>query len=420
MLIEFSAKNFRSIRERQTLSMVAAPRLRRNTERNVFTPDLPGEKFPRLLKVAVIYGPNASGKSNILRALAAVSDVTRRQPDSAMRRSLPGEAFRFDPELAGKPSEFELHFIAHKMRYQFELHLLADRIVFERLVAYPKGEEALLYSRSYSDHAETYIFGKLLDSEVGPSVLDTWRKITPPTALFISQAVANSSEDVNLLRRPYEWLSLGMVQSLNGMGRMMRSSQRLAANHPTIALEIAEFLRDVDVPIVKFSVTTPEDTEATGDSDSPTERIETPLRTVLTHASALGPAEMAFQEESMGTQNLVGFWLPWFTKNDGRDVKRNVLVVDELDSSLHPMIVAALVEKHISDPVATQLIFSTHDTHLMDAKLLRRDQIWVTERDMNGATKLSCVHDFEGREGEDIEKRYFAGRYRGLPLVKMQ
>jgi AAA15 family ATPase/GTPase len=96
----------------------------------------------------------------------------------------------------------------------------------------------------------------------------------------------------------------------------------------------------------------------------------------------------------------------------------SVLVVDELDSSLHPKLVEALVEKHLESGLDSQLIFTTHDTHLMDSKLLRRDQIWMTERDAAGSTQLRSVHDFVGREGEDIEKRYYEGRYRSLPIVK--
>jgi AAA15 family ATPase/GTPase len=94
------------------------------------------------------------------------------------------------------------------------------------------------------------------------------------------------------------------------------------------------------------------------------------------------------------------------------------LAVDELDSSLHPEIVASILSKHLESDLTTQLIFTTHDTHLMNTKILRRDQFWVTERDANGATNLFSIHDFEGREGEDVEKRYFEGRYRGLPLIR--
>jgi AAA15 family ATPase/GTPase len=74
------------------------------------------------------------------------------------------------------------------------------------------------------------------------------------------------------------------------------------------------------------------------------------------------------------------------------------------------------VQKHLVSSINTQLIFTTHDTHLMSTRLLRRDQFWLTDRDSNGATKLDSIHSFEGREGEDIERRYFEGRYRGLPI----
>ena len=135
--------------------------------------------------------------------------------------------------------------------------------------------------------------------------------------------------------------------------------------------------------------------------------------TTFTHNSALGEAEMDFSEESDGTQNLIGFWLPWSIRQS-----TSVLLVDELNNSLHPKIVAVLVAKHLSSEQPTQLIFTTHDTHLMDAKLMRRDQFWISERDSNGATQLRAIHDFEGRESEDIEKRYYAGRYRGLPQLR--
>ena len=139
---------------------------------------------------------------------------------------------------------------------------------------------------------------------------------------------------------------------------------------------------------------------------------------MFTHKTALGEADLSFQEESEGTQNLVGFWLPWSTRDLSPDEDRCILAVDELDSSLHPTIVANLVKRHLEAEVPSQLIFTTHDTHLMDSGLLRRDQVWITERDENGATQLRSIHDFEGREGEDLEKRYYEGRYRGLPLVR--
>ncbi len=139
----------------------------------------------------------------------------------------------------------------------------------------------------------------------------------------------------------------------------------------------------------------------------------------MTHKTVLGEAQIDFSEESEGTKNLFGFALPWrLVQAKSPEYATSILAIDEFDSSLHPDIVATLVRKHIESDTAGQLIFTTHDTHLMTTKLLRRDQFWLTERDANGATQLRSIHDFEGSEEEELERRYFEGRYRALPLVR--
>ena len=144
------------------------------------------------------------------------------------------------------------------------------------------------------------------------------------------------------------------------------------------------------------------------------------VKATLTHKTAIGSAEFDFSEESEGTKNLIAFHLPWhLMMNTSAAAKKwKTLVVDELDSSLHPKIVANLILQLLNSDKQAQLIFTTHDTHLMNTKILRRDQLWLTERDMNGATQLRSIHDFKGRETEDVEKRYYEGRYRGLPLIR--
>lgn len=420
MLIEFSVSNFRSFRERQTLSMVATPRLRKRE--NVFKPELTGEKFPDLLKVAVIYGPNASGKSNLLKALDVVQEIADREP-STRDIPLPVVPFRFDAVLIDQPSLFELHFIHSGVRYQFNLAATGERIVGEKLLAFPKGRESLLYERQHTPQGETYSFGSLLTASLNSELLETWKKLTPPKLLFIAQAVANSSEELTQLKTPFEWLRESRLSLLNGMEGMTASAQRLVGKYEVHAKDMAAFLREVDVPISDIRVETIETPQfqlnalaSIASSDEKSTKTYTRNKTILTHKTALGEADLSFEDESDGTKNLMGFWLPWITQAPAL-FPRRLLVVDELDSSLHPKIVAALIEKHINAKVPSQLIFTTHDTHLMDAKLLRRDQFWITERDMNGATQLRSIHDFEGRDNEDIEKRYYEGRYRGLPLI---
>ncbi len=409
MLIEFSVSNYRSFREKQTFSMVAAPRLKKGD--NVFKPVVKGEKLPDLLKVAAIYGPNASGKSNLIKAFDIVRDITNRQP-SAQFTPLPVSPFRFDPQLADQPSRIELHFIHAEQRYEFELALTQQRIVEERLVAFPQGKETLLYERCHLPSGDKYTFGTQLEG--GDDLHELWRKSTSSQMLFLVQAVANSSENLKQLREPLNWLQAGFMVFFGNISMMALTqlSQQQAEMDMSYAEDLSSFLQEVDVPVthIRFD-------QAESNSTGLLQSIESKpkSKTILTHRTALGEAEFDLQEESEGTKNLIGFWLPWSIHTES---KRLTLVVDELDSSLHPEIVASLVAKHLKSGSAAQLIFTTHDTHLMDAKLLRRDQFWLTERDANGATQLRSIHDFEGRESEDLEKRYYEGRYRGLPFVR--
>ena len=428
MLIEFSVENFRSIRFRQTLSMVAASRLKK--KENTIPSPVVGERFPPLLKALAIYGPNASGKSSVFKAMQLLQQMAIRKP-SAEDRRLPVSAFRFDPDLRDKPSRFEVHFVEGGVRYTFEMALTADRVHEERLLIYVKGAEHELYARKFVDGHDRYEFGEMLEG--GVALHEAWRQLTGPQVLFLSQAVANSNEELNQLRKPFMWLSDDLMFESHGMRNSARSTQRLIADLPPFGQEVADLLSDVDVPVSAISSTLQEAGGDLGAGAQPVEKNQvresdnhlralyskSQVKTTLTHRSSLGEADFDLSEESDGTQNLLGFALPWFVfRQDSNGTKRKVLFVDELDSSLHPKLVEALVERHLKSGLNCQLIFTTHDTHLMDTKLLRRDQIWFTERDEAGATELRSVHDFEGREGEDVEKRYFEGRYRALPFVR--
>lgn len=427
MLLEFSVSNFLSFRDRQTFSMAAAPRLRKRE--NTFAAPVDGEKLPNLLKVAVIYGPNASGKSNFLTALGLIDRIANRAGDGS-EPYLPVTPFKFDKPLLIEPSIFDLHFLCGRLRYEFNLAVTRERVILERLSAYPAGKEVMLYERRHTDGVDEYRIGEL---EGGQAVHEAWQKLTPPRALFLSQAVANSSEELTQLRKPHGWLTKAIFNfSSRGIADIAERSLRLSRENEAHGESIAAFLRDVDVPVIRIRVERPEATGGselsllslaqtrTGQGGIAGAGLRAPARrlAVFTHKTALGEADFGFQEESEGTQNLVGFWLPWTTRDPNPLSERCILAVDELDSSLHPAVVENLVKRHLEAEVPSQLIFSTHDTHLMDSGLLRRDQIWIAERDQNGATQLRSVHDFQGREGEDLEKRYYEGRYRGLPLVR--
>lgn len=415
MLIEFSVSNYRSFRDRQTLSMAASPCLSKT--RNTFKLAVHAEKLPDLLKVAAIYGPNASGKSSLIRAMGVVGRLLAPVAGSN-DEVLPASAFRFDDTLKEAPSVFEYDFIQDGMRYRFVLGLNARRIVQEQLLVYPKGKETLLYHRQFDEHGEHYIFGKTLEG--GKEVHNAWRRLTNPKMLFIAQAVANSSEELNQLWAPFGWFQSGLlvIEQNNMLGLSTASIRflQMVKNHTG---DLRDFLSALDIPVSAIHLSS-EDAAVCPDNRKLTLKeffaATQKDKVTLTHSTVSGTAQFDFSEESCGTKNLIGFWLPWFMMNQAGG--SGILCVDELDSSLHPEIVADLIGKHLDSGLQTQLIFTTHDTHLMNEKILRRDQFWITERDAHGATSLFSVHDFEGRESEDVEKRYFEGRYRGLPLLR--
>jgi len=420
MLIEFSVSNFRSFRERQTFQMTAAPRLGKKV--NTFPAGASGEKLPDLLKVAAIYGSNASGKSSFIHALGMIERLATRKPD-ATTRDIPVRPFRFDRALLDEPSTFEMHFVVHGLRYQFLVGATQNRIMNEALYTYPKGKEALLYSRRHVSGSDEYIFGETFEG--GDVLRDAWRRMTGPQSLFISQAVANSSEDLRQLRNPFEWLTEGLFviddpAQLSFMGEKVHATE-----NKNLSAGICTFLQQIDVPVTSIHWEPDKDagTEVAAPKSSEEvdqySKFKRKGKTTLTHETRLGSADFDISEESSGTRNLIGFWVPSVmltSSHQGASIRYRVVVVDELDASLHPEAVEHLVQMHLESGAMTQLIFTTHDTHLMSTKLLRRDQLWITDRDSNGATNLMSIHSFKGREGEDVEKRYFEGRYRGLPI----
>jgi AAA15 family ATPase/GTPase len=397
MLIEFKVSNYRSFNEEVIFSMVAAPRLRKTC--NTFKTHLKKDALPPLLKTAVIYGPNASGKSNFVKALSTLENIFR---DSEAER----KAFNVQPFKLNEPtdtvSKFCIAFIQADMRYEFGLWLTQERVIKEWLNYYPLGQEELLFERQCNPATLTddYQFGDQLEGDAALHQL--WKNLVSSKALFIKQAAANSNDTFKQLKQPVEWFKNLFITGVQDMKPFTKATQEFSVNNSKSLEAAVHLISSADIPITHIAVTKSQNILG----------IDI-VETKMTHDLGGKLVELDFEDESDGTKNLFTLAPLWELSK----TRFKVFIFDEFDSSLHPEIVAKLVEEQSNNPNNSQLIFTTHDTHLMSKKILRRDQVWFVERTRQGSSRMTSLYEYTGSEGEDIEKRYYQGRYRALPVL---
>lgn len=411
MLIEFSVANFRSIHARQTLSLVASADAV-HQERNTIS--LGGEaKNLRLLRSAVIYGPNASGKSNLLRALETLRQVALTSAAGFQEgQRLPFTPFLLNENTQEAPCEFEIVFSLSGVRYHYALSAWPERVHREWLVAYPQGRPQRWFEREYKPetHRYTWWFGPHFKGE--RKQRDVWQNSTRANALFISTAVQLNNEQ---LRPLFEWLANGLIVLTPNINfnpflsiDMLRESDacaRLMCFMQTADTGIDRLeLREVDpIPPFPGAIVPPFQTKQ--------------LRVLAWHKTTGSNDEVSIDmsDESDGTRKLFEFAGGWLRALDSGAT----LFVDELDRSLHPKLTRFLVELFNSSGNAknAQLIFTTHDTTLLDPELLRRDQIWFIEKDPGRATHLYSLLDYAPRKDEALERGYLKGRYGAIPVL---
>lgn len=416
MLLEFSVANFRSIYERQTLSLVAASgnELR---ESHVVDPEAPAT--PPLVRSAVIYGPNAAGKSNLILAMHFLRELVL----GSAQRTQEGDEIGITPFLmddglaAEEPSEFEVIFVEQGVRYQYGVTLTQQRILSEWLIAYPKGSPQLWFERDeHGDDAWRF-------SPNFKGQRKLWQESTRDNALFLSTAVQLNSEQ---LMPVFNWFRR-RLRTIYPQARISRDfSRRECERDEQVRDQIVEFLRTADLGIDGVNVVRRKLSDLPLPDDIPQDLRQMVLKDMknheiadvfLLHKTPSGRAvKLNIKEESGGTQQLFGLAGPWL------DVLRNgwVLVIDELDTSLHPVVMRKLVDM-FNDPEVNrnkaQLIFSTHDTSILDRDVFRRDQVWFVEKDRKLQTRCYPLTDFSPRKDENFGRGYLQGRYGALPFV---
>jgi uncharacterized protein len=412
MLLEFRVKNFRSFRGEAALSMVATAD-KALAQTNLIPTMI--KATPRLLRSVGIYGANASGKSNLIRGLqllrAFVAESASLQPGQPLNI----QPFLLDPDLKDAPSEFEITFLVEGVRYQYGFTATAKRFESEWLIVYRSNKPQTWYQREYDPQKESYRY------EFGTNLLgqrQVWREATRPNALFLSTAVQLNSES---LRPVYDWLTQSLIVIENGGEPMIDHTLRFIKQHK--AARIERFMANADIGIskidlverpgfvrgVKIDMATGESTiEHLGNSM---------IMPQFEHKSSKGQATFEIMDESRGSQRFFAYAGPLFEILE----KGHTLIVDELDVSLHALLVREIIQM-FHDPVRSaagaQLIFSTHDTSLLQSGILRRDQVWLVEKDADQSSSLVPLSDFAVRKDAALEKNYLAGRYGGIPILR--
>ncbi len=414
MLIEFRVKNFRSLRDEQVLSLVAS---KDKSLHDTHTMNTHIKAAPALLRSAVVYGANASGKSNLIKALqymrgVVMESATVIQPG----QSFSVQPFRLDQESAKCPTEFEVTFLLRGVRYQYGFTMNTQRIVSEYLLVYKAFKPQRWFDRYFNENTgkDVYEFGSGLKG-----AKNLWEGATRPNSLFLSMAAQLNSE---ALHPVFDWFKnqLVIINEVTPLVpqfsvQMMREEKQRKA--------ICEFLTSADISIADIDVVTHKKAGqvlqfdlSSGKSEVRTEDIEeNQLR--FHHVTENGEAVFDLSDESNGTRNLLFLAAPVL------DIlsKGQTLVVDELDTSLHTHLVQALVRLFHRPDVNTggaQLIFTTHDTSLLDAYgLFRRDQVWFVEKKKDQSSELYGLTEFSPRKNEALERGYLQGRYGAVPII---
>ena len=402
MLLEFSVSNYLSFKDKTTFSMIANSS--RGLEENYIQIN-----DKKILKSASIYGANASGKSNLFKILSYVIMMLKTSNSIDINTKLPIIPFKLDDKYIGKPSEFEVKLVIDGIRYVYGFKADMSKIYEEYLYYYPNGRQTKIFDRV---NVDSYSYS-IKDEKV---LKEIERKNTS-NKFFLATA---TNWNYKKTKPVYDFITDSIIVCTNLEELKSISFDMLEENDELKEFTI-DFLKKADFNIEDYIISSSSVSQDlfVGVSDFITKNISGVPKTyqiLFKHKNSNN--YLSLSEESLGTQILFTF-IP-FIKNTLSNKK--VLIIDELDKSMHPFLVqyiVSLFNNTDTNKNSSQLIFNTHDTNLLDLNTLRRDQIWFVLKDNeSGVSNLYPLSDFSVRKKENVEKNYMLGRYGAVPSIK--
>jgi uncharacterized protein len=401
MLLKCTFSNFRSIRTAQELSFVAT-RLR---DHNKYTIPWSRTDFG-VLPVVALYGPNAAGKTNFIRALeflcrAVIESHAHWSPEQPIRN----EPFLWSAGTKHANSTFQVLIGVNERTYEYGIEVNSREIIREWLDAFPSGKRQLWFRRN----REEFKFGKSLS---GPN--KTIQGLTRSNSLFLSAAAQNNHEQLLPI---YRWFTdVRFVRSNRSYWSSMLA-HNLVDNTETSSA-VATILRAADLGVEGVDVEEVQLPRRVAEglvAGSPSNEVRLPnkvLRVFLTHRTEEGSGRLPIEDESNGTQSLFALIGAVLGQRGG------LVCIDEIDASLHTQLAKMFISscQDNARESSGQLLFNTHDTNLLDPAILRRDQVWFAEKDNTGATCVYPLTDFKPRKGENLASGYLQGRFGAIPI----
>lgn len=421
MLLQFTVKNYKVFGDEVKLNMIANADDTREDDNIILLP-----KFNlRILKSAVIYGANASGKSKLVEAMQFMRDFIWFSAETQSNRKINTVPFRLSTATEKAPSLFEIVFILDNDMYRYGFEVTTEKVVSEWLYHRPKTKEIEIFYRQEQDFEihKSFKISDLIE-----------KKRIKPNSLLLSKADVENDELATKITS-FITINFNIISGLHDKQNFLYSFYWLQNLKDKKVL--LDFFKSADLGIESLIIneeelnnrTFKEETDYLPSGEKFTTKISYDyiLETVWTlrnkydeNGNILGTETFTLNDdESAGTQKYFALAGPILEALE----KGTTLIIDELDAKLHPSLVHKIVEifnSKTANPTNAQLIFNTHDTNLLSCGIFRRDQIWFVEKNKFGSADLYALSSFKTdtvRKNDNFEKNYVEGRYGAIPYL---
>lgn len=422
MILELRIQNFLSFKNEVVFSFEATSD---KSLEEYYVAEMPDGT--RILKMAMIYGANASGKSNLIEAFEFLNQFTSRIPNEKEEGVL-FEPFRFD-KTVNQPGQFELVFYVNGKKHRYQLVVDRNIVLEEKLFAYPGTQPALIFNR-YFDHKRKISiveFGskiKISNQAIEAIQLKTLKN----ASVFAAYGQVNLAIDE--LDVVMHWISEQFLNSIDPYMDLTSYCDKAIKDNGNMKSLALQFLREADFNITDVLFEdrvqkVPESMLKVLDTLPITEEERTLIRndkelhydeTFFTHRVIIDGKEefhnVSGQQQSQGTLRYYSLSAPFFIAIE----KNAFLPIDEIGSALHPLLVMHFLKEFLQKSKQAQLLFTTHNMSLLNEKeILRKDAIWFTEKGADGATELYSMANFNFRKELSFYNAYKIGKFGGIP-----